>query len=69
VSFEPFGERLGVEKIEQRSRASRTLTRVGAGLFWTLAAVIVTARAIYFQPGIFDGFNVVAWTKSLTAIF
>jgi hypothetical protein len=30
--------------------------RVGAGVFWTLAGTIVIARAIYFDPGIFDGF-------------
>lgn len=68
MSYEPFGEHLGAENEVRRSRASRTLTRVGAGLFWTLVAVIVTARAIYFQPGIFDGFSV-AWAYRLTGIF
>ena len=68
MSYEPFGERLGAGNEERRSRASRTLTRVGAGIFWVLAAVIVTARAIYFQPGIFDGFSV-AWAKGLTGLF
>jgi hypothetical protein len=68
VSYEPFGERLGAEKEAGRSRASRTLMRIGTGLFWVLAAVIVTARAIYFQSGIFDGFSV-AWAYGLTGIF
>ncbi|MBS0531692.1 MAG: hypothetical protein JSS22_20230 [Proteobacteria bacterium] len=69
MSYEPFGERLEVEKEEQRSFASKALTRAGAGLFWVLLTVIVAARAIYFQPWSFHGLDVVAWAKSLPGVF
>ena len=66
VRYEPFGERMETEtKDAPQSRASRTLARVGAGLFWMLLAVIVTARAFYFQPWNFDGLQVVAMAKGL----
>ena len=53
----PLGKKLtsrnsaGVE-----SGASGWLMRLGTAVFWTLAGTIVVARAIYFDPGIFDGF-------------
>ena len=57
TKFEPFGEEVNLaESAEAQTLGSRWLMRVGAGLFWTLAGTIVVARAIYFDPGIFDGF-------------
>lgn len=61
LGFEPFGERLMPEEASRpRSRASRYLLWAGTGLFWSLVATIVLARAAFFEPGIFDGFNRVA---------
>jgi hypothetical protein len=55
--FEPFGEEVDLaETAEVASRASRWVMWAGSTLFWTLAGTIVVARAIYFDPGIFDGF-------------
>lgn len=55
--FEPFGEEVDLaETAGGRSGASRWLMWIGSGLFWMLAGAIVVARAIYFDPGIFDGF-------------
>lgn len=57
TKFEPFGEEVNLaESAEVQSGASRWLMWVGSALFWTLAGAIVVARAIYFDPGIFDGF-------------
>ena len=62
VRYEPFGERLTPEGQEagSRSRASRYLLWTGTGLFWSLVAAIVLARAAFFEPGVFDGFSRVA---------
>jgi hypothetical protein len=57
TKFEPFGEEVNLaESAEAQARGSRWLMRAGAGVFWALAGTIVVARAIYFDPGIFDGF-------------
>jgi hypothetical protein len=57
TKFEPFGEEVDLaEPAEDQGRASRWVMWVGSTLFWTLAGTIVVARAIYFDPGIFDGF-------------
>jgi hypothetical protein len=57
TKFEPFGEEVNLaESADAEGRPSRWLMRVGATVFWTLAGTIVVARAIYFDPGIFDGF-------------
>ena len=61
LGFEPFGERLVAERTARpQARASTYLLRADTGLFWSLVAVIVLARAAYFEPGIFDGFSRVA---------
>ena len=58
MGYEPFGERLVSERdARPRSPVSRYLLWVGTGLFWSLVAAIVLARAAYFQPGFFDGFR------------
>jgi hypothetical protein len=57
IKFEPFGEEVNLaDSAEVQSCASGWLMRVGTAVFWTLAGTIVVARAIYFDPGIFDGF-------------
>lgn len=61
LEFEPFGEPLVPERaVSPRSRASGYLLWAGTGLFWSLVAAIVIARATFFEPGIFDGFSRVA---------
>ncbi|WP_354044398.1 hypothetical protein [Bradyrhizobium sp. LB12.1] len=51
---------------QPRSRGSKLLLRVGTGLFWSLVAGIVLARAAYFEPGVYEGFSRVAsLTKNL----
>ena len=69
LRYEPFGERLAPEgEGEPRSRASRYLLWAGTGLFWSLVVGIVTARAVFFEPGVFDEFSRVA-ALVRTAIF
>ncbi|WP_407175328.1 hypothetical protein [Bradyrhizobium sp. STM 3562] len=66
--FDPFGEPVAIAETRATARGSRWLTRTGAGLFWTLVIVIVAARAIYFEPGVFNGFDrAVAFAQSLLA--
>jgi hypothetical protein len=61
LRYEPFGERLAPEgDAGSRSRASKYLLWVGTGLFWSLVVGIVTARAVFFEPGVFDEFTRVA---------
>lgn len=61
LRYEPFGERLVPEgETGPRSRASKYLLWTGTGLFWSLVGAIVTARAVFFEPGVFDGFSRVA---------
>jgi hypothetical protein len=67
TKFEPFGEEVNLaETVRAPSAASGWLMRIGTGVFWALAATIVVARAVYFDPGIFDGFaHVVAFLHSV----
>lgn len=61
LRYEPFGERLAPEREPgPRSRASKYLLWTGTGLFWSLVAAIVIARAAFFEPGVFDEFARVA---------
>ncbi|WKA30529.1 hypothetical protein [Bradyrhizobium roseum] len=61
LRYEPFGERLAPEgDAGPRSRTSRYLLWTGTGLFWSLVAAIVLARAAFFEPGVFDEFTRVA---------
>jgi len=52
--FDPFGEPVAIADTAEPAGASRWLTRTGAGLFWTLVIAIVAARAVYFEPGVFN---------------
>ena len=61
LSYEPFGERLAPERdAAPPSRASKYLLWAGTGLFWSLVGAIVIARAVFFEPGVFDEFDRVA---------
>ena len=61
TGFEPFGEQLvSATDTQPKSRASRLLLRTGTALFWSLIAGIVLARAVFFEPGIYDEFSRVA---------
>ena len=67
LRYEPFGERLAPEgEAALPSRASKYLLWAGTGLFWSLVAAIVIARAVFFEPGVFDSFSrVAAFAKAL----
>ena len=61
LRYEPFGERLAPEgEAGPRSRASKYLLWSGTGVFWSLVGGIVIARAVFFEPGVFDEFQRVA---------
>lgn len=68
--FDSFGERL--PKYDLRTSApqdtvSRWMLRGGIGLFWSLVVVVLTARAIYFDPELAAKFGELA--ANLSAIF
>jgi hypothetical protein len=69
AKYEPFGEALNVsDKTQSRGHASKLLTRIGATVFWVLAATIVVARGLYFEPGVFDAFGrVIAYVQKFVA--
>ena len=68
--FEPFGAPIGpTGEVRAQSAASRRLTLIGSGVFWILAITIVVARAVFFEPGIFDGFKqAVAFFHGFTSV-
>ena len=66
--FDPFGEPVPIADTAAPAGASRWLARTGAGLFWTLAIAIVAARAVYFEPGVFNGLDqALAYARDLFA--
>jgi hypothetical protein len=66
--FDAFGEPLAMADSLAPAPSSRWLMRAGTGLFWSLVTVIVLARAIYFEPGVFDGLDrAVAFAQGLLA--
>ncbi len=61
LRYETFGERQAPEgDAAPRSRASKYLLWTGTALFWSLVGGIVIARAVLFEPGVFDNFSRVA---------
>jgi hypothetical protein len=53
IRFEAFGEPVKYDKSPVAAPdgpISSWLTLAGTGLFWSLVAVIVVARAVYFVP-------------------
>jgi hypothetical protein len=69
--FDSFGERLpDLPASPAQDRASRWMLRVGIGLFWSLVVVVITARAIYFDPQFAATFGQLAAIPSaIRAIF
>ena len=66
--FDPFGEPVAMADAAEPSRGSRWLARTGASLFWGLVIAIVAARAVYFEPGVFNGLDrALAFAQSLFA--
>jgi hypothetical protein len=64
--FEPFGE--NVSWRDREPQQSRALKWVGVGIFWLLAGTIVVARAAYFNPDIYNGFDrALAFAQHLVA--
>ena len=64
--FDPFGEPVAIAGTAETTNTWRWLARSGAGLFWTLVIVIVAARAVYFEPGVFNGLDrALAFAQSL----
>ena len=53
--FEPFGEPIAQEAPDGEDRpASKWLLWAGSAVFWSMVAVIVVARAAYFESGVFN---------------
>lgn len=68
--FDSFGERLPTYDVQTRGpqdAVSRWVLRGGIGLFWSLVVVVITARVIYFDPGLAAKFG--QFAASLSAIF
>jgi hypothetical protein len=59
MRFEAFGEPVKYEEspvAAPQGPISSWLTLAGTSLFWSLVAVIVVARAVYFVPDLADKF-------------
>jgi hypothetical protein len=59
MRFEAFGEPVKYEDspvASPQGAISSWLTLAGTSLFWSLVAVIVVARAVYFVPDLTDKF-------------
>lgn len=58
AQFDSFGERIPNAQphdVDQR-RTSRRVLLAGTGIFWTLVVVILSARALYFDPDVASTF-------------
>jgi len=68
-AFDPFGEPVpAAEPSPASDRATKWLKSAGTGMFWLLVAVIVLARAVYFEPGSLSFDRAVAWMQGLLAV-
>jgi hypothetical protein len=70
TQFDSFGERLPEFDTQARSAqdaVSRWMLRGGIGLFWSLVAIVIAARVIYFDPDLAAKFG--QFAASLSAIF
>lgn len=65
-AFDPFGEPVPASVLPQGpDRTTRLLKSAGTGIFWTLVAAIVVARAAFFEPGSFSFDRAMAWLQTL----
>jgi hypothetical protein len=62
--FDPFGEQFDQQNV-QDSPASNWLLWTGSAVFWSMVAVIVAARAAYFDPGVFKFDHLAAILRSI----
>ena len=68
-AFDPFGEPVPTaDSAAAPAHTSKWLKSAGIGLFWGLVGVIVLARAMYFEPGVFSFGSAVAWAQGLLAL-
>jgi hypothetical protein len=70
TQFDSFGERLPTYDPQKRGSqdvVSRWMLRGGIGLFWSLVAVVLAARVVYFDPDFAAKFGQLA--ASLSAMF
>jgi hypothetical protein len=68
-AFDPFGEVVPTaDSAAGPGRASSRLKSAGVGLFWGLVGVIVLARAVYFEPGVFSFGRAMAWAQGLLGL-
>lgn len=68
--FDSFGERLPIYDAQPRGSqavVSRWMLRGGIGLFWSLVAVVIAARVIYFDPDLAARFG--EFAASLATVF
>ncbi len=69
AKFDPFGEPVAMADSTPSLRRSAWLMWAGTGLFWSLVLTIVLARAIFFEPGIFNAFeHAVAFAQGLLGL-
>ena len=67
-AFDPFGEPVpAVDNSIASERASKWLKTAGTSVFWGLVVAIVLARAVYFDPDVFNFEHAVAWAQGLFA--
>ena len=67
-AFDPFGEPVpAIDPSIDGGRVSRWLKTAGTSVFWVLVVGIVLARAVYFEPGVFNFEHAVAWAQGLFA--
>lgn len=62
LEFDPFGEPLHNATLRDsvHTPASKFVSRLGVGIFWTLVVSIIAARALYFDPDAAKTLGVVA---------
>jgi hypothetical protein len=61
--FDSFGERFNYDErrlATPQGPVAGGLARAGTGIFWTLVAIILLARAVYFDPDLAGKFGHVA---------
>ncbi|WP_426435331.1 hypothetical protein [Bradyrhizobium genosp. P] len=67
-AFDPFGEPVpAVDNSIGHEHASKWLKTAGTSVFWVLVVGIVLARAVYFDPDVFNFQHAAAWAQGLFA--
>lgn len=64
--FEPFGEPIAQDAASRQDRPlSKWLLWAGSAMFWSMVAVIVAARAAYFDTGVFNFDRLAAMVRAV----